>query len=289
MQHACEDLLADTTLAEKQHRGMGRRDPLHHVQHGVEARRDADGLRGFRRVGAGQHGIACGRHRRPQRITAQGCGHQVLQVRNGLVAPCLDRLADDAASGLAHRLALDFAVEDLTPHELGGVTRRIADLHPARWFGADREVPGMLFVFDLVRPEELAVVFALFDVELQPHRLGQADAFQAVHLRPDDEHVFQRRLGPHLARHLRVISAGLVAHAGEQAACHVHAQALDHLASQRAQRLRVDQQHALLIHPDAAVAGRKAQARHQVGKVREADLVDVGEIGVEQRLARDAG
>ena len=65
---------------------------------------------------------------------------------------------------------------------------------------------------------------------------------------------------------------------------------LDHLPPQRAQRLGVDQQHALVVEPDPAVAGRKVQARHQVGQIREADLVDIGLIVLQnERLAMVGG
>ena len=102
-----------------------------------------------------------------------------------------ERLADDPARRLAHRLAFHFPIEHGPAHELAREARCVANLHPAGRFGADREVPDVLLVFDLARPDELAVVRAPLDVELKPYRLGQTDALQTVHLGTYDEHVLE--------------------------------------------------------------------------------------------------
>ena len=116
---------------------------------------------------------------------------------------------------------------------------------------------------------------AALDVELEPHRFGEADALEAVHLRPNHEYVLERRLGPHLARHLRILDPGVVPHPRKQAARDIRAENLDHVAAKRSQRLGMNEQHALIVEPDATVACREMQTCHQVGKVREAHLVDV--------------
>ena len=61
--------------------------------------------------------------------------------------------------------------------------------------------------------------------------------------------------------------------------------AFDQLAPQRRPSPGVDQQHALVVEPDAAVAGREVQPRRQVGDVGEACAVDLEPLGMDQRQA----
>ncbi|MPN18551.1 hypothetical protein SDC9_165911 [bioreactor metagenome] len=57
----------------------------------------------------------------------------------GVVA-FLQRLADDAAAGMAHGHALHLAPQDGPPHQCGGETGGVAHHHPARRRTADAKL-----------------------------------------------------------------------------------------------------------------------------------------------------
>jgi len=144
-------------------------------------------------------------------------------------------------------------------------------------------VSRVLLVLDLARPDELSVVRAALDVEFEAHGLRKADTFQAMHLGPDDEHIARRQRGAHLARHLRVVRAGVVAHARHEPARRLDAERIDELAPKLTECLGMDQQHALVVEPDAPVARRKMQARHEIAHVGKSHGIDVGVLGLDHR------
>lgn len=128
----------------------------------------------------------------------------------------------------------------------------------------------------------------MLDVELEPDGLGDTDALEAVHLRAHHENILERRLGANLAGHLRIMNPRAVTHPREEPPGDIHAEHFDHLATQRAERLGVDQQHPLIIEPDPPIAGGKTKPRQQIGQVGEAHLVvlDLGWIDDRDAIAR---
>jgi len=108
---------------------------------------------------------------------AQDVGLQEALVLQGVGAPFVQGLADDAADLVPHGLAFHLPVEHRQAHELRRIARGVADLHPAGRLGADGEVADVLLVLHRARPQELAVVGAFLHVALHAHRLGHADAF----------------------------------------------------------------------------------------------------------------
>ena len=58
------------------------------------------------------------------------------------------------------------------------------------------------------------------------------------------------------------MSARVVAHSGHEAARHLDPQSFDHFPAQRAQCHRIDEQHPLIVQPDAPVAHGETQPRN---------------------------
>lgn len=281
VQHAREAFLADAGFSREQHGGIGGRHPPQQVAGGVEGRRGPHQRGGgavlrvaFVRqpVGAGWRGLvvrlgrlgcAGGQHAGVDEIV----GVQVAQVFAGVV-PELRRFADHAAGAGAHRAALHFAEDHQVPEQRADVADRIAELQPAGRRGADAVGLQVFIVFARVVPQELALVAAVLRLVAEAHRHHLDHALQRMQPCAGDED--GRRLGirPALAHQPCIVRARDVAGARQQPARAVDAEAVDQLAPQRAHRPAVQQQHALIVEPDASIAGREVQAFADVGQGR---------------------
>ena len=248
-----------------------------------------------RRRHAGQPGATTHRSRGFSQA-AKVARLQVAQVF-AHIAPGGCVAADHAARAGAHRSALDLTKHHQLPEQAGHVAGRITHLRPARRFGAQAVGSDVFVVFAGVLPQELALVGAAVDVEVECQRLDHDHAFERVQPRAGHEHRRRITLRPALAHQLRVARARHVARAREQAARAVDAQRVDQLAPQVAHRRRVPQQHALVVEPDAAVAGREEQRLGQVGQGRRQALDEMRAVAAAQHRAglarhlgkRDAG
>ncbi|EWS52847.1 hypothetical protein X551_04363 [Methylibium sp. T29] len=261
VQAARQHLLAHAALALEQHGGLGVGGAADHVAHRVEAGRHAHHVlaaeqraRLRRRRGAAVGGA---------QAAAQAVGLQRAQVVVG-VLPVLDRAADDHAVRCALRAALHLAEHHRPAHEAADEARGIAHLLPARHVGADAVEADVLFGLGRAVPVELAVEAAVLLVHVEPHRLDARHALQHVQLRADQHGLGGVGGAAQLAREVGVVRAGVVAHARDQAARAIDAQALDQLLPQHALTRHVHQQHALLVEPDAAFARVEVDARHEV-------------------------
>jgi hypothetical protein len=276
VQRTREHLLADAGLAQQQHGDLARRRGLEQGVGGGEAGGAADHV-GRQRVLAGDRGSQL--HDlglQVDQLVGDGLGPEVAHVRGGIV-PFLDRLADDAAVAVPHADTFDFLVQDRPAHEGRGVAAGIADLRPAHRLGMDAVMVAMPLAFPGVFPQELAVEAGAGTVELDAHRRHAHDAFQRVQLRPGHEGLeVAAVLGPRACQ-FGVAQPRGVAHAGEQAACAVHAQRVDQLLAQQRLGLGVHEQHAVFVQPDLPGLGAEVHTRAQVFGSRLGDAVQLGD------------
>jgi hypothetical protein len=258
------------------------------VAGGVEGRRCADQFVPVAARGRRRHG----RHRHQRR---RGFGDapevarlQVAQVL-GDVAPGGGVAADHPADAGAHRAAFDLAEHHQLPEQAGDIAGGVADLRPAGRLGAQAVGRDVLIVLAAVLPHEFALVGAAVDVEVEGHRRHLDDPFERMQLGAGHEDGCRVTLGPALAHQLRVARARHIAGAREQAAGAVDAQRVDQLAAQVAHGRAVPQQHALVVQPDAAVAGREEQRLGEVGQRGRLAVVEVGAVAAPQHRAGLAG
>ncbi|MNS84130.1 hypothetical protein D3C72_1179430 [compost metagenome] len=191
-------------------------------------------------------------------------GVQVEQVLLGVV-PQFGRFAHHAAVRGAGGSAVHLAKDDHAAEQGADVAGGVAHLHPARGRAAHAVSGDVLVVFAGVVPDELAVIDAGACVVTCVHQFDLHHALQCVQAGACHGGGGRFSVGPLLAHQAGVARTAHVARAGQQAACLVQANAVDQLAPQRAQGLGVQQDHALVLQPDAAVAGREEQAFADVG------------------------
>ena len=196
---------------------------------------------------------------------------QKAQIFLGIV-PFLHRFADDAALGVAHAAALDLPPQNRPSHEGAGIAAGVTDQHPADRLVADAVTGDVRLGFGAIGEQEIAEIMAALDINIEGIRLAMNESFQRNQLRSREEIIVSIQSRPDLARHSRVIIAGLIADAGDQAARRFLAQALDQFLPQGPQRADMHQHHALVIEPDAAMLRRKSQALGEVLHVGNLDL-----------------
>ena len=160
--------------------------------------------------------------------------------------------------------ALQFLEQRRTAHEGAGVAGGVAEQHPAHRLVLRAEVAHMGFDFPGMVPAIQAVEGACSDIDLELLGRDLHGALEHVQLRADREHVKDRGIAAHLARQRGIALARGVAGAHQQAARLLAADGAHQLAPQRAERRRMDQQHALVGEPDAAVTGREMDHAAQV-------------------------
>ncbi len=171
MQRAREALLADPGLTGQQHRDLRAGGLAQKCDGFFEGFRTADQLtqiitRAERAAQAFNIGLQI---LQPHQ---QGIGLVVL-LHLGAVGPLLDRPALDPAVLMPAGRALNFLVQNLLAEEASGVTRRIAEQHPAHRAVAAAEVarvrldlPGMIPAEDAVIGAGLKVEFTLLGRDL---------------------------------------------------------------------------------------------------------------------------
>ncbi|MCY1418558.1 hypothetical protein D9M71_341190 [compost metagenome] len=126
-----------------------------------------------------------------------------------------------------------------------------------------------------ILPLDVGVEMAAFQVDFQLLRADLDHALERVQLRADEEHLHRVALRAQLARQLRILQPGLVAHAQEEALGALDAEHLDQLAAHARHHRRLDQQHALLVQPDLAFGAEEADLLGEVlqGRCRFRRLV----------------
>ena len=196
---------------------------------------------------------------------------QEAQVVARIVSPFLDRPADDAATVVPHAAALDLAPQDRAAHEGRGVAAGVANEHPAGRLVADAVAGEMRLRLGAVDQGEIAEIAAAADVDLEGERLAMDDPLERDELRPGEKVVHDARGGAQALRHFGVAGAGLIADAGDEAARGLLAEALDQLLPQGAERGHVHQHHALVVEPDAAMAGSETKAVGEIVDLGNAD------------------
>jgi hypothetical protein len=260
---AREAFLADAGFAGEQHR---------HLRGGGLAQQRGRGLERFR--AADHRPEFIGRlQRRAQRVDLalqvfEAHDHRVGRVvaRHRLgVRPLAERPGLDQAVAVAAGAALHLLEQRRAAHEGAGVAGCVAEQHPAHRLVLRAEVAHVGLDFPGMVPAEDAVEMARRDVGLELLRRDLHRAFEHVQLRADREHVEQRAVTADLARQRRVALAGGVAGAQQQPTRLLAADGAHQFAAQRAERRRMDQQHALVSEPDAPVAGREMDHAAQVG------------------------
>jgi hypothetical protein len=283
VQHAGEHFLAHARLAGEEHGGRGGRHALQHVAGGVEGRGSAHQRR-VRPRPLGGVGVEIDHAR--GRALGQCGAHEGLRVQVAQVflriVPAFDRLADDPAQRVARRAAVHLAEHDQAPEQGAHVAGGVAHLHPAGGRAAHAVGGDVFVVLAGVVPEELAFVVARIGVVVHVHHLDLDHPFERVQPGARDGGGRRVGVGPLLAHQLRVARAAHVAGAREQATRLVQADAVDQLAAQRAQGLRVQQDHALVLQPDAAVSGREKQAFAEVGHGRVRLAIDAARVKAPQ-------
>ena len=121
----------------------------------------------------------------------------------------------------------------------------------------------VLVAFGRVMPEEFAAIAPLVDIEFEMQRLDPHQALQAMQPGTGGKDRRGVGLGPALAHQLGVAHPGKIADPGQQAAGAFLPQGADQLAPQGTKGGGVYQQHALVVEPDAAIAGGEEQALGQ--------------------------
>ncbi len=258
VQHAGKFLLADAGLAGEEHGGGGARHPAQLVASRVEGRRGAHHRVTRRRGGFGQVGGARGRARVGGGVD-KFAGVEVAHVFLDVV-PLVGGFAHDTAVRLAHGAALDFPKDDEVTQERADIAGGVTHLHPAGGRAANAVGGDVLVVFTGVMPQEFTFVAASVGVVGRTHQLDLHHAFERMQAGAGDGGGQRVGLGPLLAHQLGVAGTADVTGAGEQAARLLLPKAVDHLAPQRAQGFRVHEDHALVLQPDASVAGREKKA-----------------------------
>ena len=147
----------------------------------------------------------------------------------------------------------------------------------------------MLVVLAGVLPQELALVGAAVDVEVEGQGRHLHHALLRMQPRAGDEDVGRVGVWPALAHKLSVAGAGHIAGPCHQAACALHAERVDQLPAHVADGRAVQQQHALVVQPDAAVAGREEQRLCQVAHRRRLALDEILAVAAAQHRAGLAG
>ena len=257
MQGAREHLLADTGLAQQQHRHLA-------------ARRLADQRAGLAEAGGGADQVV------GAQVVVDGVAqvlHLFLQLEDVLgervrpqvaldilgIFPFLGGLADDAAGVRPAGAALGLLIEDAAAHHRGRVAAGVAGLHPAGGAGIDAEQLMVQVGLEGAVPEELAVEAALGDVDVEPHRAHGDDALEGVQLRPHAEQIGVRSVRIQLARQFCVARPGGEAGTRQHAASALGAERVDQFLAQRRHGGAVQQDHPRFTQPDMAVVVGKPQ------------------------------
>ena len=235
----------------------------------VEARRGADQV--FRHVlgvAGSSHDGGTRRDARGDRPTvSQPARFQKTQVLD-VVAPFLDRLADDATIRSAGRAAFDLADQTRLTDECRRVPARVSRLHPTAGFGSERLV--LAVHFEGVLPERFAMESAARRIVFEAKQLDPKRAFQGLELGPHVEALDERAPRANLAHDFGVQRSGHIAHTGEDAASGFDAEGIDEFAAQARERRHVHQGHAHVARADAAVFRVESEA--------PAQIVDFGEF-----------
>ena len=264
VQRLRQHLLAHAAFAQEEHGGLRLRGAAHHVAHRVEAGRDADDFQIVeQRAGTrGMHGKGCG-HAQAEVVGAQA-GEVRLGAGRAGFGPGFGRAADDDAVRRTLGAALDLAEHHRAAHEAADKPAGVTGLLPADGVAADAVELHMRLGLGAAVPVEFTQEVAHLLVELEVDLLDAGHTFEHVQLRADVDGVDGAVVAAELARQVGVVGAAVVAHAGDEAARLVQPQALDQLLAQHAHGAVVQQQHALVVEPDAAVAGVEVQPRDQL-------------------------
>ena len=118
---------------------------------------------------------------------------------------------------------------------------------------------------------EIAEIAAAADVDLEGERLAMDNPLERDELWSGQKVVHDARGGAQPLRHFGVTGAGLIADAGDEAARGLLAETFNQLLPQGAERGHVHEHHALVVEPDAAMAGGETKAVGEIVNLGNAD------------------